>query len=136
MQFRRYNGVKWLILSIVTCGIYSIIVWVKMTNDHNKMAQALGGKKVMGFIPAILLGIITCDIYTIIWLVKFYSQFAFINKESGANVAPQNGFLMFLMSCIPVYSYIWMANTHNAIADSIEAMMANNSATIGEANTL
>ena len=120
-MYKRYSGIKCLILSVVTCGIYGIIWWCGMTKQHNEMAESIGEKKIMGYIPAMLLGCLTCGIYTIIWEIKFWSQVAALNDAKKAGITPTNKFLMLLMSFIPVYNFIWVANAHNSLADAYEA---------------
>lgn len=120
-MYKRYSGIKCLILNIVTCGIYGMIMWYNLTKEHNQMAESVGEQKIKGYIPAMLLGIITCGIYNIIWMIKFFGLWAKLNEAKNAGITPENKFLMLLMSFIPVYSFIWIANSHNKLADAYEA---------------
>lgn len=65
VQFR--NVVMAIVLSIVTCGIYSIYWFIVMTDDAKKVSNdeqgASGGL-------AFLLTLVTCGIYGIYWYYK------------------------------------------------------------------
>ena len=60
-----------IILSIVTCGIYAIVFWSSIGDDINLMATRRDGQKTTHFcLVYFLLGPITCNIYTFIWWHK------------------------------------------------------------------
>ena len=120
-MYKRISGVKWLILPCVTFGIYALVVWVRMTRNYNRIAAANGKKTIMCFIPQLLLGCITFGIVPIVWMFKFYGLMCGLNRDLSAGVSPSNGFVMFLMSCIPFYSYFWLAKAHNQIVSAAEA---------------
>ena len=58
---------KAIILSLLTCGIYGLVWFVKLTNDSNSIAEqnktASGGM-------AILLTMVTCGLYSFYWVYK------------------------------------------------------------------
>ena len=56
-----------IILSIVTCGLYGLYWYYKLTNDTH---QAVGRKTTASGGRAILFAIITCGIYSIYWAYK------------------------------------------------------------------
>ncbi len=56
------------LLTIVTCGIYSIIYYISFSFDLDKVASRHDGKKTMNYLFAYLLGIFTFSIVTDIWL--------------------------------------------------------------------
>ncbi len=58
---------KTFFLSIITLGIYGLIVWIRVVKNINVLASPYDGKKTMGYIPMILLGIITFGIYPLVW---------------------------------------------------------------------
>lgn len=120
-MYKRISGVKWFILNIVTCGIYTLIMWIRMTRTHNRMADTVNQKRIMRFIPQLLLGCITFGIVSIVWIFKFFGQMSRLNAEKNAGIVPRNAFLMFLMSCIPVYSFFWLANAHNKLVAAYTA---------------
>ena len=70
-MYTRINWITWWLLNIVTCGIYGIYIWYKMTKDLNDMAEKVDEKPVMGYILQLLLGCVTCGIYSIVWMFQF-----------------------------------------------------------------
>lgn len=59
----------YLVLTILTCGIYGIYFWYMMTEDLNAMCYG-DGEDSPNYIVVILLSIITCGIYQFYWLYK------------------------------------------------------------------
>lgn len=119
-MYKRVSGVKFWLLGCVTCGIYPIIIWRRMTKNLNKMARKTDEKTIRGYIGAMLLGCVTFGIYPIVWIFKFFALASRLNEKASAGVAPSNTFVMFLMSCIPIYSFFWMANMNNKLAEAYE----------------
>ena len=117
-MYKRVSGVLFWLLSGVTFGIYPLVIWASMTKQHNKMAESVGQKKIMGFIPALLLGCITFGIVPFFWMFKFFGQMAKLNREKNAGIGPSNAFLMFIMSYIPIFSFFWLAGAHNKLVDA------------------
>lgn len=58
--------VAFLLLSIITCGIYSLFFWHSYVKDVNTICAG-DGKNTRGVLAMILLSIITCGIYGIVW---------------------------------------------------------------------
>ncbi len=67
------NLFVYIILSLITCGIYSIYFLYALKRDTN-IACAEDGKKTRGIIAMFLLTIITCGIYAIVWEVKLMTR--------------------------------------------------------------
>lgn len=61
-----------LILSIFTCGIYSIYWFYVTANDLNR--EDTDGQPLENYILCILLSIITCGIFGIYWFYKFFKK--------------------------------------------------------------
>lgn len=58
--------VKWLLLSIVTCGIYSLVFMYQWIKDINTICDG-DGKETKELLILILLSIVTCGIYSWVW---------------------------------------------------------------------
>lgn len=59
---------KYILLSLVTCGIYAIVFWSSISDDINLLASRRDGQKTMHFcLVYFLVGPITCGIYSLIW---------------------------------------------------------------------
>lgn len=66
-MIKRRSLLTFILLSIITCGIYSIIFWYNYADDMNTVCNG-DGKETKNYILVILLSIITCGIYYYIWL--------------------------------------------------------------------
>lgn len=58
--------IAYIVLTIVTCGIYSIWFLWQMSNDMNRLCQG-DGKHTPGLLSFILLSLVTCGFYSLFW---------------------------------------------------------------------
>ena len=59
---------KLLLLSLITCGIYSLIVWYTITEDINAIASRYDGKRTMNYILMVfIIAPITLGIGYFVW---------------------------------------------------------------------
>ena len=58
---------RFILFSIITFGIYSIVFFCGISNDINTMASRHDGKKTMFYLLTILLGAITLGIVPLVW---------------------------------------------------------------------
>lgn len=65
----------YILLNIVTCGIYSYIFVYGMGQDANEVCNG-DGQKTGGLVAFILLGMVTCGIYPLIWWYKLCNRMA------------------------------------------------------------
>ncbi len=70
-----------IVLSVVTCGIYSLFWVVSINNDLNEMTEDQGG---MGGAAVILLSLVTCGIYYLYWLYKMGNKCDDIGQVNGS----------------------------------------------------
>lgn len=84
-----------VILSIVTCGIYGLVWFIRIVDDLNTAAQTPEDTSA-GMI--ILLTLVTCGIYGYIWLYKAGDKVDKIRTMNGE--AAQNSSLVYLLLCI------------------------------------
>lgn len=68
-MIRERNFITYLLLSFITCGIYSIYFWYVYTEDLNQVFRG-DGRESPNYIMVILLSFITCGIYSIYWFYK------------------------------------------------------------------
>lgn len=76
---------KYILLGIVTCGIYAIIVDCKMVRDLNILASRYDGRKTMNPIPAYLLGILTAGVFLLVWNHKYANRIGNELSRRGIN---------------------------------------------------
>ncbi len=104
-----------IILSIVTCGIYSLY-WLACINDE---INAIAGKQnETSGVMVILLSIITCGIYLLYWYYKVGAACDDIAVSRGE--APKNQGILYILLAIFGFSII-----NNAfIQDNINKFIA------------
>ncbi len=78
------NLVTAIILSIVTCGIYGIVWFVKLTNEMNELSGNEGDPSGG---TCILLTLVTCGIYSVYWAYKMgEKQDQMTEKQASNNI--------------------------------------------------
>ena len=78
-MIKERNVAVSIILTLVTCGIYSIYWIICMTNDTKELA---GDDGVDGM-TAVLFGILTCGIYYIYLMYKLGERIDIIKQKNG-----------------------------------------------------
>lgn len=105
-QVPPYGGVKlkddrgllsYILLSIITCGIYSYYFIYKMASDVNTACEG-DGEQTAGLVAFILLSFVTCGIYALIWYYKLGNRLASNAGRYGLSFQ-ENGTTV-LMWCI------------------------------------
>ena len=93
-----WSLLMYILLSIVTCGIYSFYFIYKLAQDVNQMC-AEDGDTVGGLGAYILLSIVTCGIYSWYWLYKIQNRMNANAPRYGAMI-PENGTTVLLWSVV------------------------------------
>ncbi|WP_313758598.1 DUF4234 domain-containing protein [Tissierella sp.] len=83
-----------IIFSILTCGIYSIYWFIKLTDE----ASYLSGDDSMSGGKAFLLTIVTCGIYFFFWNYKMGK--ALYEAQERAGTVPQDNSILYLVLAI------------------------------------
>lgn len=112
-MYKRVSGVKFWLLGYITWGIYPLIIWGRMTQNMNKMARQVGEPGIPSYATSVLLGFVTFGIYSIIWIFRFFGLATRLSERASAGITPSSTFVKFLMSCIPIYSFFWLAGVNN-----------------------
>ncbi len=85
-----------IVLSIVTCGIYSIYWYISMVDDANKVSNELDSTS--GGLT-LLYSILTCGIYKMYWAYKAGKQLYNAGKIHGKDIA-DNSVLYLVLSLV------------------------------------
>jgi nicotinamide riboside transporter PnuC len=122
LLMKKFNWIKSLLFNIITCSIYSLYMWYKMAKQQNEMAEQVGAKKIMGFIPAFLLGCVTCGIFNIVWFFLFMKQQAAVAEAKGVALAPTSSpIVLTILVFVPIYSFYVICDNCNKLVDAYEA---------------
>lgn len=75
-QLKTNKGlVKYILLSLITCGIYGLVVMSSVSSDINTVASRYDGKKTMHYcLLFFLINPITCGIAGIVWSHKISNR--------------------------------------------------------------
>lgn len=103
-----------VILSIVTCGIYSLYWFVMLTEDANR----LSGRQSPSGITALLLTIVTCGIYGLYWAYQMGETLYGARMQRGYMGSNNNVLYLVLEFVCYVAGYAVMQNEINQIIDA------------------
>ena len=113
---KKRSFVKWLVLSVVTLGIYNLYWIHKLAKDVNKICEG-DGKKTSGLLQYILLGIVTLGIYDFAWLFMTADRMADIAPKYNAKVKGNSTvILLSLIFFSPITIYLIIENM-NALVE-------------------
>ncbi len=103
-----------IILSIVTCGIYSFVWLVKLVDNLN---TAVDDQNDTNGIAVFLLGLVTCGIYTLYWLYKAGQKVGEVRRRRG--LVPENEGIIYLILSLfgfHIIAYAMIQNELNQVA--------------------
>lgn len=86
--------VKYILLSIVTCGIYGLVFLHGISKDANVVCAG-DGEETAGVIKMFLLSLVTCGIYGWVWYYKLGNRLANAGSKYGLNIN-ENGTTLLL----------------------------------------
>lgn len=86
-QLKTNKGLlKFILLSVITCGIYGLVVMSSVSNDINTVASRYDGKKTMHFcLLSFIVAPITCGIATLVWYHKISNRIGAELKRRGVD---------------------------------------------------
>ena len=117
-MIQQKNIALCIILSIVTCGIYGLIWFIKLTDDTNMVAPpSPDGKPYTSGGIALLLMIVTCNIYGLYWAYKQGEKLDNAKAARGLPAANQ-GVIYLVLELVGLGIVAWalMQNQINEMA--------------------
>lgn len=105
-----------ILLSIVTCGIYSIIWFISLTDE---VSAASEDSSLPSGAMAFLLTLVTCGIYGYYWAYKMGKATLAANEKRGIT-ASDNSILYIILAVfgLQIVNYALIQNELNAMANS------------------
>ena len=104
--------VKYLLLSLITCGIYGLVVMSGVSEDINLIASKYDNKKTMHFcLVAFIFSWLTFGIVPIVWSHKICARMGNELKRRGIayNFGAADFWLWGVLGiCILVGPYVWI----------------------------
>lgn len=117
MQFKKRSPVSVLLLSLVTCGIYSFYLIYKISDE----VREFRGDSSINPTMELLLSIITCGVYGIYWYYK-YGKLAFdMQNRVGVNSPSDLSIVLMLLPIfgLAVVSLLLLQAELNRVWDTI-----------------
>jgi hypothetical protein len=126
-NFEKRSIALSIILSFITCGLYGLYWYYKLTNDAH---QAVGRQTTASGGMAILFSIITCGIYTLYWAYKIGDSIAEAREARGMRSDHNAPIIYLLLSLFGLAVIVWalMQSSLNDIVDL--DMQAQNAAAV------
>ncbi len=105
----------YIILTIVTCGIFGLYWFVCLVNDLN---TAAGTPNDTNGVVVLLLNIVTCGIYGLFWAYKAGDKVALIKQRRGVPVSGNDGILYLVLQLfgLGLINYCLIQNEINQVA--------------------
>lgn len=83
-MIEQRDFVKYVVLTIVTCGLYSIFFWATYIPDINRSCDGDGDHSTE-YLIVFLLNIITCGIYSYVWVYQLGNRIYRNGPRYGLN---------------------------------------------------
>lgn len=119
--------IMYILLSLITCGIYSYIFIYQLAKDVNTACDG-DGQETAGLIKFLLLSMITCGIYSWIWYYKLGDRLAnnaqrygMMFQENGTTVLLWMIFGAFVCGIGPFIAWNIIIKNTNAICQAYNA---------------
>lgn len=114
VSIRKREIVTSIILSFVTCGIYSIIWFIYLTDDVNAASEETGTSGGVAF----LLTLITCGIYGFYWAYTMGKKMQIAGEKRGVSLS-DNSVLYIILQLfgLGIVNYCLIQNDLNRLAD-------------------
>ena len=113
----KRNIATCIILSIITCGIYSMVWFVNIADDVNRLSK----KENASGTTALLLTLITCGIYGLYWAYVTGNTLDEIKKERG--IYSDNSGILFLLLNFLGLGLVTYAIIQNDLNNQVDEMM-------------
>lgn len=126
-MIKQRSLLTYILLSIVTCGIYSIYFWYKFAEDTNITCQG-DGEETTNYIVCWLLGMVTCGIYPLYWYYKLGNRlqrnaprYGLAFQESGTTIL-----LWYILGSFiivgPFIAFYFLMKNLNAIGERYNSL--------------
>lgn len=123
-MIKKRSFAAYLILTIITCGIYGIVFWYSYTEDINRVCAG-DGEESPNYIIVMLLSFITCGIYGIYWCYKQANRLKNAGPRYGVTVSEGGSeflvwYLVGMLLCFvgSLISYNILIKNMNLLADA------------------
>lgn len=110
MTIKRRNIALCIIFSLITCGIYGIYWFIKMTNESNQVAKSTTASGGLAFLFTLL----TMGIYSFYWSYKMGVKMDEVNGGSSSGVV----YLLLNLFGLGIITYCLIQSELNKVANA------------------
>ena len=115
-SLQRKNIVTCIILSLVTCGFYSLYWLYCLVSDINTISE---DPNAMSPVLVIILSFVTCGLYFLYWVYKAGSLLDQKMIETGRTAESRPVlYVVLALFCLAIVTYALMQDTINQLAES------------------
>lgn len=111
---------KYIFLSIITLGIYSIVFWYKWTEDVNTLC-ADDDDDSANYLLVVILSLFTCGIYTFVWNYKMVERLYQKAPDYGVQLKHGGFYAMIWRLFLPIVSSVYKISSINKLVDAYNA---------------
>ena len=98
---QKRNLGLYIVLTIVTCGLFGLYWSCTLNDDTNKVS---GHSEAMGGVAALLLSIVTCGIYSLIWMLNMGTRIDEVKTKRG--IPSGNSGVLYLVLAVVGLGFI------------------------------
>ena len=115
MIIKERNLAVAIILTIVTCGIYGLYWFVKLTDETKYLTGTDGADG----ITALLLTLVTCGIYGLYWNYKLGEKVDMLKRNRGQDSTSSSVLFIILAICgLTIVNYVIARSELNCYANA------------------
>ena len=86
----------YILLGLLTCGIYNIWVLYGLAKDVNVICKDYG-KRTSGVVALVVLSLLTFGLYGVFWWVRLADMLGYVARKKNLNVSVSGGFILACM---------------------------------------
>ncbi|MFC1924181.1 DUF4234 domain-containing protein [Chloroflexota bacterium] len=105
---------KYIILSLITCGIFSIYWFISLAEDIARLRESAEPKGVTDFIISLL----TCGIYSYVCFYRYSKFIAEIQEKRGAKVNDISVIVLIMALFVGIVSLALLQNEINKLVQA------------------
>lgn len=116
---KRNVGIS-ILLSLVTCGIYSIYWFIKLTDEANYLSGEMSTSGGLAF----LFSLVTCGIYSIFWAYNIGKKMMEAQRKAGM-IPNDNSILYIILSVLGLQIVVFaiVQSDINNLSGNINALI-------------
>lgn len=121
-MLRKQNVVLYLILNIITLGIYGIFFWYRWTENVNKLCEG-DDKESANYLLVYILDWFSCGIYTLVWNYRQGERLYQAADKYGVTIKQGGLFTVLLRIVFSPVAHAFKIINANKLIDAYNARL-------------